>query len=154
MSRSSDRPLSLEQTAGQLVTEPTLPLPRTQTGIRRREPSLSGEALPVPDDGPGPESLRRPYAVLESRRPPSESSPVSTVQPKSAAKPTTESKRSIDPAEARRRGLCAKHGIARSPTGVCLLCEKEAPKKSARWGLWVGATVAVIATASALLFAL
>lgn len=156
MPRASDRPASPDISEASSdeslrAPEPPFELPRTQTGVRRREPSLN-EASTPPKDGPAPESLRRPYAVLESRRSLDSIPPQSTVQPRSTSRPSTDTRRGPD--SAGRRGVCVKHGIARAPSGACLLCEKEAPKKSSRLPLLVGVVVLVLACGTAALFAL
>lgn len=100
---------------------------------------------PVAPSGPGvsPEALKRPYASLAPVRSTESDGPSSA--PPSAARPRTssaradapESRRWNDTTEARRQlGLCRKHNLARSPSGECLLCKKEAlaaQGESSRW---------------------
>lgn len=127
---------------------------RTQTGTRVKVPvearplgEESGETEapePVPS-GPAvsPEALKRPYASLSPVRSTESDAPSSA--PPSAARPRTtstradapDSRRWNDTTEARRQlGLCRKHNLARSPSGECLLCKKEALAArggSSRW---------------------
>lgn len=76
------------------------------------------------------EALRKPYASLAPQRPSTTSDtaprPGTPSLTPAARRVDKESKRWADNTEARRRaGTCAKHGIARSPTGECMLCKKE-----------------------------
>jgi hypothetical protein len=99
--------------------------PRTQTWTRLKEqapapdasgPSASPSAIP-------PEALRKPYASLAPQKPSADST---KSLPPSSRRMERESKRWNDTTEARRSaGVCNKHGIARAPSGECMLCKKE-----------------------------
>lgn len=82
-----------------------------------------------------PESLRKPYAVLVSQRPPEGVAEgperARSVPPRPKA---ISERRRVDSNAGRGRGsVCPKHQISRSPSGECLLCKKEeVPATSSR----------------------
>lgn len=113
-----------------------------------------------------PEALRKPYASLSPQKrseslPPSSEDAVRvpSVAPQSRRtdpnrRVDSDSRHWADTTEARRSaGVCSKHGIARAPSGECMLCKKEqvAPRSSLLLWITVGA-VGAVATFSAYLY--
>ncbi len=158
MSTASNRPPAPTATSSPYSR---LPDARTTTATRVK----SGQAAPdaeiasgvADSEAPSPtsaisvEALRKPYASLPPQRrsetpaPSSEDADrVPSVAPQSrrtdpSRRVDSDSRRWTDTTEARRKaGVCSKHGIARAPSGDCMLCKKEqvAPRSSLL--LWIG----------------
>lgn len=102
---------------------------RTQTGIRIKPDPKKMAAVELTT-----EALRKPFASLAPPQRAS-TSPEETTEPTaaSATRRPPETKAWNDTTDVRRRlGVCKKHGLARSPSGECLLCKKEQPRTTSK----------------------